>query len=162
MAGAETDGLTLSRSGVLSAAGVYGSIAVAVVCVTWDGEDESLLAVSVAGYSLTLWLAHVYAWLIPGGEQAHAWATVRRQLRLEWPHLAAALPALAVIAVGAALDASPVRVSDVAAVATVVYLIGWQFASLRPQVTSKRVLVTLTVIDVVALGLIIALRVLTK
>ena len=141
---ADTGAPALSPSGALSAAGVYGSIAIAVV-----------------GYSLTLWLAHVYAWLIPGGEQAHTWATVRRLLRLEWPHLAAALPALAVIAIGAALNLPPLGVSDAAAVVTVAYLIGWQFASLRPKVTSRRTLIRLTVVDLAVLGLIIAMRVFT-
>lgn len=159
---ADTGAPALSPSGALSAAGVYGSIAVAVVCVAWDGDDERRLAIAVVGYSLTLWLAHVYAWLIPGGEQAHTWATVRRLLRLEWPHLAAALPALAVIAIGAALNLPPLGVSDAAAVVTVAYLIGWQFASLRPKVTSRRTLIRLTVVDLAVLGLIIAMRVFTK
>lgn len=166
MAGAPSEAdagtLSLSPSGALSAAGVYGSIAVAVACVAWNGDDERRLAVAVVGYSLTLWLAHVYAWLIPGGEQAHTWASLGYFLRLEWPHLAAALPALVAIGIGAALNQPPVRVSDVAAMVTVIYLIGWQFASLRPRASSKRTLIRLTLVDLVALGLIIALRVFTK
>lgn len=62
---------------------VYGSIAVAVVCVAWDGDDVRELALAVVGYRVNLWLAHIYAGLVPGGWESHTLASVGRWARHE-------------------------------------------------------------------------------
>jgi hypothetical protein len=92
--------------------GVYGSIAVAVVCVAWKGECIGQLA----------------------------------------------LPALAVIGLGAVLDLSPERVADLALVATLLNLLAWQLAALRQGPRPGVV----TALATVVLGVVIGLRLLVK
>jgi hypothetical protein len=143
--------------------GVYGSIAVAVVCVAWKGERIGQLALAVIGYSVTLWLAHIYARVVQGGWETRNLASVRYWAVHEWPHIQACLPALAMIGLGAVLDLSPERVADLALVATLLNLLVWQLAALRqgPRPGVVTALATV-VLDLVVLGVVIGLRLLVK
>lgn len=141
---------------------MYGSIAVVVICVAWYGEDLWELAVAVAGYSITLWLAHIYSEVIPRGSHRVSWQELRGIASHSRQHLLAAVPALVTIAVGALLGLDPTYVDTAAVIVTMANLLVWEITSLRPSQPSKWQLFLTIVFDAVVLCVIIGLRVITK
>lgn len=94
--------------------GIYGSLAIAVVCLAWEGEDLAELALEVVVYSTALWLFHIYARTVHGGWEARTLGTVRHWAVHEWPHLEAAVPALLAVLVGWLAGLDPIVTSDIA------------------------------------------------
>lgn len=141
---------------------MYGSIAVTVICVAWYGKNLWELGLAVAGYSVTLWLAHIYSEVVPRGSHRVTWQELREMASHSRQHLLSAVPALVTIAIGAILRMDPMLVNSLAVVATLVNLVLWEIAALRPSLPSRSQLFLTVAIDVVVLALIIGLRVLTK
>lgn len=142
--------------------GIYSSLAVAVVCLAWYGEDVRDLALEIFVYSLALWLFHIYARVIHGGWEARSWAGLRRWAIHEWPHLEAAVPALTAVAVGWFARLDPVAVSDIAMWVTIANLLAWQVAILRPAARGAGMLAITIGVNAVVLAALIALRLQVK
>lgn len=142
--------------------GIYGSLAVAVVCLAWAGDDVVDLGLEVLLYSTALWLFHIYARTVHGGWEARSMASVRHWAVHEWPHLEAALPALAVVAVAWVAGLAPVLTADLAMWATVANLMVWQAAILRPARRGAGAIGVALVLNVVVLAALVALRLKVK
>jgi hypothetical protein len=142
----------------VTAEGIYGCLAVAVVCTAWSGDNLAILAAEVAIYSVTLWLFHVYARVAQGGWSSRTRSSLMYWARHEWPHLEAAAPALVVIALGWLLTLGPKLVSDVALIVTLGNLIVWQLALLVPRRSSIPSLVAALVLDVAIITALVLLR----
>jgi hypothetical protein len=146
----------------VTAEGIYGSLAISVVCLAWEGDDPRELALEVLVYSVALWLFHVYARVVHGGWQHRTWAGIRHWAQHEWPHLQAALPAIAVALVGSAAGLSPLRVADLALAVTVANLLAWQVLLLRPERPSVPAYLLTLGLDILVLGALLALRLQVK
>ena len=144
-----------------TAEGIYGCLAVAVVCTAWTGSYLPELAAEIIIYSLTLWAFHIYARVAHGGWSSRSGETVRYWAKAEWPHLEAAVPALVLgfmpldeFVIG--LD--PASTADLALAATVANLLLWQVALLIPERPSVRALVITVLLDVAVVAALISLR----
>jgi hypothetical protein len=142
--------------------GIYGSLAVGVVCLAWEGDDLGELAVEVVVYSTALWLFHIYARTVHGGWEDRSWAGLGRWARHEWPHLQAAAPALVVTLLGLWAGWDPLRTSDVALAVTIANLLVWQVLLLAPGRPSRWALLATLALDVVVLVALLALRLQVK
>jgi hypothetical protein len=145
-----------------TAEGIYGSLAVAVVCTAWYGNRLSSLALEIVVYCVTLWLLHVYARVAHGGWSSRTNAQLAYWARREWPHLEAAVPALVVLLVGWAFGLDPALVADLALGATLANLLIWQVALLAPERPSLRALTLTVVLDGVVIAALVSLRLLIK
>lgn len=142
--------------------GIYSSLAVAVVCLAWYGDDVRDLALEIFVYSLALWLFHIYARVIHGGWAALTWASLRHWAIHEWPHLEAALPALLVVGIGWIAGLDPLLTSDLAMWVTVANLLAWQVVILRPAGRGAAALTISVGLNVVVIAGLIALRLQVK
>lgn len=142
----------------ISAEGIYGSLAVAVVCLAWSGETLADLALEIVVYSVALWAFHVYARVIHGGWTRRSADHLRYWARKEWPHLEAAVPALLVVLAGWAFGLNPQATSDVAMVAALLNLLVWQLALLVPEHPSGRALLATLALDAAVIGALLLLR----
>lgn len=146
----------------ISAEGIYGSLAVAVVCLAWSGETLADLALEIVVYSVALWAFHVYARVLHGGWTQRSAARLRYWAAKEWPHIEAAVPALLVVLGGWALDLDPVATSDLAMGAALLNLLVWQLALLVPEHPSGRTLLATLVLDGVVIAALLLLRLAVK
>ena len=142
--------------------GIYGCLAVSIVCIAWEGSDLNELAVEIAVYATTLWLFHIYARVVHG-----AWTLSRRSAvihwaRHEWPHLEAALPALLVVLAGWAAGWDPKSTSDVALILTLGNLLVWQVVLFDPQRPSRRAMAFSLAVSAAVLGGLLWLRLAVK
>lgn len=142
--------------------GIYSSLAVAVVCLAWSGDDVRNLGLEILVYSLALWLFHIYARVVHGGWEARTRASLRHWAIHEWPHIEAAVPALLVVAIGWAARLDPIRTSDLAMWVTVVNLLAWQVVILRPARRSVPALMITIGINTVVLAALVVLRLQVK
>lgn len=149
-------------SALLTPEGIYSSLAVAVVCLAWSGDDVRDLALEIFVYSLALWLFHIYARVIHGGWDARTRASLRHWAIHEWPHLEAAVPALLVAGIGWVGRVDPTLTSDVAMWVTVANLLVWQVAILRPAGRGAAAIAITIGVNVVVLAALIALRLQVK
>jgi hypothetical protein len=152
----------LADTSRISAEGIYGSLAVAVVCLAWNGDSLGDLAVEIIVYSVALWAFHVYARVLHGGWTQRSVARVRYWASKEWPHIEAAVPALLVVLGGWALGLDPVRTSDLAMGAALVNLLVWQLALLVPERPSGRTLVVTLALDGAVITALLLLRLAVK
>ncbi len=141
-----------------TAEGIYGCLAVAVVCTAWTGSYLPELAAEIIIYSLTLWAFHIYARVAHGGWSSRSGETVRYWAKAEWPHLEAAVPALVVVVTGWVIGLDPASTADLALAATVANLLLWQVALLIPERPSVRALVITVLLDVAVVAALISLR----
>lgn len=142
--------------------GIYASLAVAVVCLAWSGDDVRDLALEIVVYSVALWLFHIYARVVHGGWEARSGATLRYWAVHEWPHLEAAVPALVAVGVGWLARLDPVAVSDLAMWVTVANLLAWQVVILRPAGRGAGAVAVTVGVNAVVLAALIALRIQVK
>jgi hypothetical protein len=142
--------------------GIYSSLAVAVVCLAWSGDDARDLALEIFVYSLALWCFHIYARVVHGGWEARSWASLRHWAIHEWPHLEAALPALIAVSIGWFARLDPVAISDVAMWVTIANLLAWQVVILRPAGRGAGALAITLGVNTVVLAALIALRLQVK
>jgi hypothetical protein len=146
----------------ITAEGIYGSLAVAVVCLAWQGDTLPDLALEITIYSVALWLFHIYARVIHGGWTRRTTSELAYWARKEWPHIEAAVPALGVVLLGATLRAPPLLVADLAMAATLLNLFAWQVALLVPERPGWRTLLLTLLLDALVIGALMALRLLVK
>ncbi len=149
-------GRTLTRR--ITAEGIYGCLAIAVVCLAWEEDNLGALAAEILVYAVALWLFHIYARVVYAGWRDRTLADMVRWARHEWPHLEAALPALAIVLAGWAAGWDPVGTSDLALALTLLNLLAWQVALLRPGRPSTAALIGTLAVDLTALAALIALR----
>lgn len=146
----------------ITAEGIYGSLAVAVVCLAWEGDALGDLALEIVIYSVALWLFHIYARVVHGGWMRRNLREVGYWARKEWPHLEAAVPALAVVLLGLLAGRDPLVVSDLAMAATLLNLLAWQVALLVPERPGLRALLGTLVLDALVITALMSLRLLVK
>jgi hypothetical protein len=146
----------------ITAEGIYGSLAVAVVCLAWEGDSLADLALEITIYSVALWLFHIYARVVHGGWTRRNLSELGYWARKEWPHIEAAVPALGVVLLGALVGAAPLLVSDLALAATLLNLLAWQVALLVPERPGLRVLLATLLLDALVIGALMGLRLLVK
>lgn len=142
--------------------GIYSSLAVAVVCLAWSGDDVRDLGLEILVYSLALWLFHIYARVIHGGWEARTRASLRHWAIHEWPHLEAAAPALLVVGIAWVARLGPTLTADLAMWVTVANLLAWQVMILRPARRGAGALAITIAVNVVVLAALIGLRLQVK
>jgi hypothetical protein len=142
--------------------GIYASLAIAVVCLAWSGDDTRNLALEILVYSVALWLFHIYARVVHGGWEARSGLRLRYWAIHEWPHLEAAVPALVAVAIGWLSRLDPVAVSDVAMWVTIANLLAWQVVILRPAGRGVGAIAMTIGVNAVVLAALIALRLQVK
>lgn len=141
---------------------MYASLAVAVVCLAWSGDDVGDLALEIVVYSLALWLFHIYARVVHGGWEARSGVKLRYWAVHEWPHLEAAVPALAAVGLGWLATLDPVAVSDLAMWVTIANLLAWQVVILRPAGRGAGAIAITVGVNAVVLAALIVLRLQVK
>jgi hypothetical protein len=142
--------------------GIYGCLAVAVVCIAWEGANLGELAFEIAIYAVSLWLFHIYARVVHGAWSRSRGSAVLYWARREWPHLEAALPALLVVLAGWASAWNPLRTSDWALWVTLANLLAWQLALLLPGRPSWRAVGLTLLMNVMVLPALLWLRLAVK
>ena len=142
----------------VTAEGIYGCLAIAVVCIAWEGTELSELAVEILIYSLALWFFHIYARVAFAGWSDRNWRDIAHWAREEWPHLQAAMPALVVVLLGWWRGWDPLLSSDIAMWATLTNLLAWQVALLAPQRRSNVALLLTLLLDAAVVAGLLALR----
>jgi hypothetical protein len=148
----------ITGTGRVTAEGIYGSLAVAVVCLAWEGEQVGELAVEVTIFAVSLWLFQIYARVVHAGWGQRNISAVAGWARREWPHLEAAVPALLALLVGRLAGWDPIRTSDVALAATMLNLLAWQVTLLRSDRQSPLIMVLTLVLDFVVVVALLSLR----
>ena len=141
-----------------TAEGIYACLAIAVVCAAWEYDNLGELALEVLLYSTALWLFHIYARVVHGGWEHRNLSSVGAIAKHEWPHLEAALPALAVVLLGWWREWDPIGTSDIAMAVTLANLLVWQLALLVPRRPSTALLVVTLVLDIAVAAALITLR----
>lgn len=142
--------------------GIYGCLAVAVVCIAWEGEHLGELALEIAIYSLTLWLFHIYARVVHSGWTHRSAGGLVQWARHEWPHVEAAVPALVVVGLGWASGWAPKSTSDLALGVTIANLLILQVAAIYPGRPSRHALLFTLLVDAVVLAALLWLRLAVK
>jgi hypothetical protein len=145
-------------AGRVTAEGIYGSLAIAVVCLAWEGDRLGELALEVTVFAVSLWLFQVYARVVHAGWGQRNLSAVARWARREWPHLEAAIPALLALLIGWLAGWDPIQTSDVALAATLLNLFAWQVTLLRSDRQSPTIMVGTLVLDFVVVVALLALR----
>lgn len=142
----------------VTAEGIYGCLAIAVVCIAWEGTELSELAVEILIYSIALWFFHIYARVAFAGWSDRNWRDIAHWSRQEWPHLQAAMPALVVVLLGWWRGWDPLLSSDIAMWATLTNLLAWQVALLAPQRRSNAALLLTLLLDAAVVAGLLGLR----
>ena len=74
---------------------IYGTISIAVVVAQYGGKDEDRLAGIIAGYAVSIYLAHMFSVLVTSEDRSWRQASVRSA-----PVIESALPAMLTAFVG--------------------------------------------------------------
>jgi hypothetical protein len=120
-----------------SAGAIYGSMAAAAVIASSGRHlpPGRVLALTLATL-LVFWLAHVYAQALAHhlrGAARLRWATVHAAMVEEWPMVAAPVPAMGVLLLGAVGLLEEHRAVNLALWVGVAQLVGWGIAYARRQ-----------------------------